>query len=373
MNSVRVIGMPATDADTACAEATARIYAHLQDSFQHLRSNGISKVALDEFESFLREPGTLSRPSLIVRCRISNGDFKMRVVVDKRISQGRLSTCFAPFVRRVLSRCRGRSEFFVLVSDNLYVSEGRRPECLEYFKRIPFLRCDRSEVDSLTLNCVLLPDYFVQDRRYAAEWKAIEEAVREHPFEQRRAVIKWRGSLRSWQYPNLENYRRFPRYRLLKLSTQYPDIVDARLTNHGFRDNASAAGLSERLKQEFGSPVEGLPAEAFVAYKYLVSVDGVGAAWKRVATILASGSVLLLHHRWTQFFNPALKPWVHYVPLKYDLSDLVERYEWLEAHPAQAQAVAENGLRVARAVLHPAALETYFAAVVNQCGALHTG
>lgn len=348
------------------SEATTQVYAHLHDSFRHLRSHRISKAVLDEFESFLTAPGTLSRPSLIVRCCISNGDFDIRIVVDKGISRHRVSTCLAPFVKRVLSRCRGRAEFFALVSDNLYVSEGKRMECLEYFKRIPFLRCDRSEIDALSMHCILIPDYFVQDETYASEWTAIEQAVRAHPFRQRQSLIMWRGRLSNWEYPNLENYRRFPRYRLLTLSARYPDIVDARLTDHDFAD----AALRERMTEEFGHPVERLPAEAFVAYKYLVSVDGVGAAWKRVATILASGSVLLLHHRWTQFFNPALTAWVHYVPLQYNLSDLLERYEWLEAHPAQAQAIAENGLGVARALLRPDALETYFAAVVNQCGAL---
>jgi hypothetical protein len=348
------------------SEATTKVYAHLHESFRHLRARGISRVALDEFEAFLTAPGTLSRPSLIVRCCISNGNFDIRTVIDKRISRSRVSTCLAPFVERVLSRCRGHADFFVLISDNLYVSEGRQMQCLEYFKRIPFLRCDRSEIDSLSMHCILIPDYFVQHERYASEWTAIEQAVRVHPFRQRQAMIKWRGCLSNSEYPNLDNYRRFPRYLLLTLSARYPDIVDARLTEHDFAD----AALRERMNEEFGPPVESLHAEAFVAYKYLISVDGVGAAWKRVATILASGSVLLLHHRWTQFFNPALTPWVHYVPLEYDLSDLLERYEWLEAHPAQAQAIAENGRRVARAVLRPAALETYFAAVVNECGAL---
>jgi len=257
-----------------------------------------------------------------------------------------------------------------LISDNLYVSEGKRLECLDYFKRIPFLRCDRSEIDPLTTHSILIPDFFVQHDNYRADWTAIAESVHSHPFECRQAIVKWRGSLTNCEYPNLENYRRFPRYLLLQLSKKYPDIIDAQLTNHNFRNNDSAEALRERLTQEIGNPADVLPAESFVQYKYLISLDGVGAAWKRVATILASGSVLLLHHRWTQFFNSAMNPWVHYVPLKYDLSDLLERYEWLENHSSNALEIATNGLRLAREVLHPAALETYFATVVNGCSSI---
>jgi protein glucosyltransferase len=218
---------------------------------------------------------------------------------------------------------------------------------------------------------ILIPDFYLQDRQYAEDLITIEEAVKANPFEQRQDTIKWRGSLSGSEYPNLENYRRFPRYALLMMSLTYPNVIDARLTNYDFGDNEWGAALRERLEQEFGCPAEKLPATGFVPYKYLISLDGVGAAWKRVATILASGSVLLLHHRWKQFFYPGLKPWVHYVPLKYDFSDVIEQYEWLIAHPSQAKRIAENGLQFAREILYPRALETYFAEVVNKCSELY--
>ena len=89
--------------------------------------------------------------------------------------------------------------------------------------------------------------------------------------------------------------------------------------------------------------------------------------------ILASGSVLLLQHRWSQFFYPGLKPWIHYVPLKYDISDLIERYEWLIAHPSQAKIIGENGQRFAKEILHPTVLETFFVEIVNKCSELYSG
>lgn len=33
---------------------------------------------------------------------------------------------------------------------------------------------------------------------------------------------------------------------------------------------------------------------------------------------------------WYEWYYDILKPWVHYVPVKRDLSDLVEKIEWLK-------------------------------------------
>ena len=143
--------------------AVADINAHLQHSFRHLISNGIRKSALDDFESFVTAPGTLSRPSLIIRCRINNHDPEVRVVVNKDISRWRLSTCFEPFLQRVLPRIHGQSEFFVLVSDKLYVADEAQTECLDFFKNVPFLRCDYADIDLLSMLCIVIPVYFLQD------------------------------------------------------------------------------------------------------------------------------------------------------------------------------------------------------------------
>jgi len=38
-----------------------------------------------------------------------------------------------------------------------------------------------------------------------------------------------------------------------------------------------------------------------------------------------------------------LEPYVHYVPLKSDFSDLVEQYEWCKGHDAECEQIAKNG------------------------------
>ncbi|MFD2349674.1 hypothetical protein ACFSTC_10300 [Nonomuraea ferruginea] len=104
------------------SEAMAAIRARQQEQFRHLAKSGCEKSVLDDFEAFLAAPGTLSRPSLIVRCRISAQDLDVRVVVDKPISRHRLTDSLLPALRRLLPRIRHPADFFVLLSDSVYVS-----------------------------------------------------------------------------------------------------------------------------------------------------------------------------------------------------------------------------------------------------------
>ena len=60
---------------------------------------------------------------------------------------------------------------------------------------------------------------------------------------------------------------------------------------------------------------------------------------------------LLLHHetRTKDYNHDMMEPWVHYVPVSSDLSDLREKYEWAESHPDKARHIAERATALARA------------------------
>eukprot|EP00966_Prymnesium_polylepis_P099128 2295838-Prymnesium_polylepis.1 len=44
-------------------------------------------------------------------------------------------------------------------------------------------------------------------------------------------------------------------------------------------------------------------------------------------------------------------PWVHYVPVKEDLSDLLDKVRWVQAHREEAQQIADNALTYAQTYL----------------------
>ena len=79
-----------------------------------------------------------------------------------------------------------------------------------------------------------------------------------------------------------------------------------------------------------------------IQYKYLLSLDGHGAACERLFMSLLSNSVVLkmeathpLSTRSILYYFPALKAWEHFVPVGED--NITETIKWLIEHDAEAQ------------------------------------
>lgn len=79
-----------------------------------------------------------------------------------------------------------------------------------------------------------MPDYWMLFRDYNSEKKKAIQGSKDHPWDQKSNKIFWRGTdsgrskyeIDIWS--NLPAY--FPRLELLRLSKEYPDIIDARFT-----------------------------------------------------------------------------------------------------------------------------------------------
>lgn len=66
-------------------------------------------------------------------------------------------------------------------------------------------------------------------------------------------------------------------------------------------------------------------------WKYQLTVDGDTCAWVRFLYQMLSGSVpLKVETSKIEWFYKDIQPWVHYVPVKEDFSDLLENIEWLK-------------------------------------------
>ena len=75
-----------------------------------------------------------------------------------------------------------------------------------------------------------------------------------------------------------------------------------------------------------------------INYKYILDIDGNASTWDATAWKLNSGSVILkTDSNWEQWFYEEYKPWVHYVPVADDFSDIQERYKWCEANPEKCE------------------------------------
>lgn len=353
------------------ASARARIQAQIDRSFVRLEANGTGEAKTDAFVDFLRSPDTLRRPALILRCRFDDGAVEHSVVVDNPKIHRRRMRQFLPFLERVRDRLKGRADVLVLLSDTIYVADERAAEFVEFLAHVPFMRGDWLEEDPVSRHTLAIPDFTLQDDSYGEDIERIDAAAARTPFAARQETIKWRGRLTGPDYPDADNCHRFPRYHLLKVAAANPAILDARVTHY---DNVPDTDAGRALRRELDGMLGGLapeiPPSDFVLYKYLVSTDGVASTWKRVANSLWTGSVLLMQHRWRQFFYPGLVAWEHYVPVADDMSDLPSLHAWLRAHSEQAERIGEAGRCFAKAFLTVRAVEDHFVEVVNRCSRL---
>lgn len=206
---------------------------------------------------------------------------------------------------------------------------------------------------------VLFPDYFLINPKTLDEIERLLTAGNLKPFTARENKIFWRGTLSGHNLSNVGEIKN-PRLKLMLLAREYR-CVDAKLISSSFVCDVYCKEVKEYLEANIG------PAVDFFKHaqnKYLFCGEGFGAAWARLACALATGSVVLLQTHSSQFFYSLLKPWVHFVPISDDLSNLIEAYAYLEEHPELALEIGRNGRQFAMHYLNKRAIQEYMACIL---------
>lgn len=102
----------------------------------------------------------------------------------------------------------------------------------------------------------------------------------------------------------------------------------------------SDAVSKENVVCEKGKWIE---SKEMVEYKYILDMDGNACTWDATAWKLNSGSVIFkVESGWRQWFYDSFHPWIHYVPIADDFSDLQEKYHWCETHPEECERMVSN-------------------------------
>ena len=77
-------------------------------------------------------------------------------------------------------------------------------------------------------------------------------------------------------------------------------------------------------------------------FKYIINIDGHVSAF-RLSIELNMGSVILLvRSEWKLWYSDLLVPYVHYVPINGDLSNLIDRIEWCIDNDIKCQEIVAN-------------------------------
>ncbi|KAK8382921.1 hypothetical protein O3P69_011463 [Scylla paramamosain] len=147
------------------------------------------------------------------------------------------------------------------------------------------------------------------------------------------------------------------RLDLIDLARAHPHLFNASLTNFFF---------FKEEEEQYGPKEKHISFFNFFDYKYQISIDGTVAAYRLPYLLGGSSVVLKQDSPYYEFFYHELKPNVHYIPFKRDLSDLVEKIEWARANDDQVKIIAENGRKYAQENLMPRDVYCYHAALFKE-------
>lgn len=88
--------------------------------------------------------------------------------------------------------------------------------------------------------------------------------------------------------------------------------------------------------------VKPLTPEEQASYKYIVNVDGHVNAFRLSLEMSMGCVILMVESKYRIWFRRYLKEYVHYVPIKADLSDIFEKIRWCREHDKECEQIALN-------------------------------
>ncbi|CAK5266207.1 unnamed protein product [Mycena citricolor] len=204
----------------------------------------------------------------------------------------------------------------------------------------------------------------------SSPWSGKFQHADDIPWQAKKDVLYWRGMSNNGQILH-QNYHAFTRFRLVKLAATRPDIMDAKMTGW-FPGHCTTDCDPEPIIQEYITPGGAHPREEVYKYKFALDVDGHTFSG-RFLGLLRSGSLVFKATAFTEYFSDWLRPYEHYIPVRIDLADLVEKVEWAIAHEEQARQIQLNGLHFAERVMTDRQNDCYLAAALLEWARLQSG
>ena len=216
-------------------------------------------------------------------------------------------------------------------------------------------------------NTCLFPDFEMLQEANAAIKNPKDDVVLlyrsmgdRHPWDTKRPQAFFRGGDAGKVVDDMTGDFGNTRMRAIFFSAAFPSLLDASLTA------IRHPPMLEAYKQ-LGKTLCRAEIETHFYYKYLLDVDGHANTYSRCRWILLSNSVLLkVGSSYSQWYYRAMKPWVHYVPVREDLSDLQEALDRCIANDDLAYEIANRGRTLGSEIFSSHAVENYIVQLLRE-------
>lgn len=88
-------------------------------------------------------------------------------------------------------------------------------------------------------------------------------------------------------------------------------------------------------------------------FTHVFDIGGNGYSGRLKYLLFSKRPMFIVERYYVEYFQADLKPFVHYIPVKMDLSDLIEQAEWAMAHPVESRMIAHRAFTYAVSNLTP--------------------
>lgn len=202
---------------------------------------------------------------------------------------------------------------------------------------------------------------------YSTVLNEVKRGIAAFPWSKKQAKAFWRGANSGFlpdrcEFMDVTNYLEYPRVKLVQLSLNHPEIVDAGFTSLPHTDPST-----NELLHYLGFVKNQVSIYGHLRYKYQILVDGYTCAFQRIHWQLFSNCLIFKQTSPDrQWFYRALRPYVHYIPVAHDLNDLIEKIEWAKKHEREAQRLIKNANRFAKEHLQYEDVMLYFTLLLKE-------
>lgn len=190
----------------------------------------------------------------------------------------------------------------------------------------------------------LVPDVYYIDQ---FGFRGLHDAVSDAPrWALRSDVVAWRGSVTG-----TGPYHAADEIPRLRLARSCRDIAGTDVKIIGVHETMASIFPPERIADVIAT--HRLAGECwrqtdFGRYKFVIDIDGHANAWGFLEKLILGCCVIKIGSPYEQWYYRRLRPWVHYVPARADLSDLAEVIAWCRDNDAQCAWIGRNAARLAQ-------------------------
>lgn len=152
---------------------------------------------------------------------------------------------------------------------------------------------------------------------------------------------------------NKDNWFKYSRTRLVYLGKQHPDKLEVGLQ---IEHRDLLGDEYHKINSDKKYPAV-LQAQNF---RYVVYAEGACGWADRLKILLQYNATILLQKTpCFEYYQEYLEPYVHYIPVKGNFDDLIEKIEWAQQNDRKAADIARNALVLGQKYLTVAEMRCY--------------